>query len=495
MPSTTDNTSPSGLESILQAAHEAKTELAGQKPSTRYAQLTTVADRLDSSADELVALGLAETHLPEGRLRGELRRTTMQLRMFAEEARSGRLYDARIDVEDPDFGSGPRSDIRRMNTPIGVLLNFAASNFPFAFSVAGGDTASALASGCPVIVKAHPGHPQLSDLTGGIVTDALAETDAPSGTFAVIHGQEAGTQALADDRVDVGTFTGSVRVGLLLADVAAHRTRPIPFYGELGSINPVIVTQAAMDTRGEQIIEGFVASYTLGNGQFCTKPGLVFMPAGHGLEDRLVATARSVATGPLLTASITSGFDERVRALSESVNGKVLVESESVGGVPQPGLMKVDFREFEKHHKNIRAEAFGPFAVIVEYKGSNQLHSLATYLEGSLTTSLHAEESDAELVASLLPALQAKTGRLLLNDWPTGVAVTPAQQHGGPYPSTTNPLHTAVGTAATSRFLRPVAFQAFLQDWLPAPIRDENPWQVPQSRSSTGESQSWGRRG
>lgn len=492
---TTDNTTPSELESILQAAHAARAVLAGQDPHTRFTQLTAVADRLDTSADELVALAIGESNLPEPRLRGELRRTTLQLRMFAEEARSGRLFDARIDVKDPEFGSGPRSDIRRMNTPIGVLVNFAASNFPFAFSVAGGDTASALATGCPVIVKAHPGHPQLSSMTARVVAEALAETGSPNGAFAIIHGQDAGMQALSDDRVDVGTFTGSVRVGLILADVAARRGRPIPFYGELGSINPVIVTQAAVNARGDQIVDGFVASYTLGNGQFCTKPGLVFMPAGHGLDDRLIAAAEAVTTGPLLTASITSGFGERTRALSEGVNGTMLLKSTSLDGVPQPGLMKVDFAEFEKNHENIRTEAFGPFAVIVEYGGLDQLNSIATYLEGSLTTSLHAEASDGDLVASLLPALQARTGRLLLNDWPTGVAVTPAQQHGGPFPSTTNPLHTAVGTAATARFLRPVSFQNFFQDWLPAPLRDDNPWKVPQSLSPAGESQSWGKRG
>jgi len=487
------HTTADELETILQLAADAKLPFAQQDPRTRYRQLTTIADRLDASADDLVTVAMAESHLPEPRLRGELRRTTMQLRLFAEEALSGKLFDARIDVADPDFGSGPRADIRRMNTPVGVIVNFAASNFPFAFSVAGGDTASALAVGCPVIVKAHQGHPRLSELTANIVSAALDETGAPHGTFAVIFGRESGTQALSDDRVDAGTFTGSVRVGLLLAKIAGDRTRPIPFYGELGSINPVFVTEAAVAARGQAIADGFVASYTLGNGQFCTKPGLVFVPADHNLDEKLVAAAGKVTTGPLLTDSITTSFCERTRDLTQDIGGTTLVESVLKNGIPQPGLIKVRFEEFVEHYENIRTEAFGPFAVLVEYTDAAQLHSASKYLEGSLTTTLHAEQSDTALVESLLPALEAKTGRILLNDWPTGVAVTPAQHHGGPFPSTTNVLHTAVGTAAVARFLRPVSFQNFFQDWLPEPLRDANPWDVPQRRSGAGESAGWGR--
>lgn len=480
------------LEHILSSAAAAKTEFGRQDPRQRYRQLAAIAVRLDEAADELVELAIAESHLPEARLRGELRRTTMQLRLFAEEALTGRFFDARIDRPDPEFGSGPRPDIRRMRIPIGVVLNFAASNFPFAFSVAGGDTASALATGCPVIVKAHPGHPRLSALTAALVTEALSATGAPAGAFAVIEGQDNGTAALRDDRVDAATFTGSVRGGLQLENIARERTRPIPFYGELGSINPVFVTAAAVAARGPEIVAGFVGSYTLGNGQFCTKPGLLFLPAGHGLEG-IVAAAGEVTTGRLLTESITAGFRQRLESLAAEIDGAMALESADRDGCPQPGLMNVDFDTFVQHADNIRTEAFGPFSAVVEYTDPAQLRTALAHLEGSLTISVHAEDSDRDLLQMLLPALEAKAGRLIVNEWPTGVAVTPAQQHGGPYPSTTSVLHTSVGTAAVERFLRPVAYQNFPPSWLPAPLQDANPWQVPQMIGEAGQSTEWGR--
>jgi NADP-dependent aldehyde dehydrogenase len=298
---------PESLENVLTAAAAAKPILAAQSPQQRYDQLTAVADALDGAADELVPVAMCESHLPEARLRGELRRTTMQLRLFAEEARAARFIDARIDSPDPDFGSGPRPDIRRMRRPIGVVLNFAASNFPFAFSVAGGDTASALAAGCPVIVKAHEGHPELSARTAVIVAAALTGAGAPAGAFDIVFGRTVGVEALTDDRVDAATFTGSVRGGLALADIAARRPRPIPFYGELGSINPVVVTKAAIAARGADIAKGFVDSFTLGNGQFCTKPGLLFLPEGHGLDDVLASAVADKPAGQLLTSRSPKG--------------------------------------------------------------------------------------------------------------------------------------------------------------------------------------------
>ncbi|WP_345153505.1 aldehyde dehydrogenase (NADP(+)) [Arthrobacter ginkgonis] len=481
------------LDAILQAASDAKTAFRRQEPRTRYAQLAAIADRLDSEADALVAMAMEESHLPEGRLRGELKRTTVQLRLFAEEVLRGDFVDARIDQPDPDFGTGPRPDLRRMKTPLGVVLNFSASNFPFAFSVAGGDTASALAAGCPVIVKAHQGHTRLSEMTAAIVSDALQDTGAPEGTFALITGREAGVEALKDDRVDAASFTGSVSAGLLLAGIAADRPRPIPFYGELGSINPVFVTESAVASRGKDVIEGFAGSFTLGNGQFCTKPGLLFLPAGHGLDETLVEKCRSIRTGQLLTDSITSSFGERTRSLEADLPGRVLVQTVQIQGCPQPGVMKVDFPTFLENVKNISTEVFGPFAVIVEYTDPAQLLEAARHLEGSLTAVVHAEKEESENLRDLVALLQDKAGRVLFNDWPTGVSVTPAQHHGGPFPATTNPLHTAVGTAAVERFLRPVAFQNVPEDLLPEPLRTANPWGIPQKVSTPGESAAWGR--
>ncbi len=481
------------LDAILASAASAKHVLAADSPAIRYARLVAVADALDGAAEELVPLAMAESHLPEARLRGELRRTTMQLRLFAQEARAARLLDVRIDAPDRDFGSGPRPDIRRMRRPIGVVLNFAASNFPFAFSVAGGDTAAALATGCPVVVKAHEGHSRLSACTAQVVSNALRAAGAPAGTFDIVFGRDAGATALQDDRVDAATFTGSVRGGLTLADLAARRPRPIPFYGELGSINPVFVTRAAVQARGEAIARGYVDSFTLGNGQFCTKPGVLFLPEGHGLGDALGTYVTAKQPGELLTEAIAAGFSARLAELGDALDGRALAASRMVDGHPTPGLLVIDFETFQQQAENVFTEAFGPFSIVVEYPAADSLATAVDLLEGSLTVTVHAEESDGPLVVDLLPRLQDKAGRVLINDWPTGVAVTPAQHHGGPFPSTTNSLHTAVGTAAVDRLLRPVAYQNFFGSWLPEPLRDDNPWNVPQARSAAGESRRWGR--
>lgn len=490
----TDAPNASSLRAVLDAAAAAKPILAGHSPEQRYAQLTAIADALDAAADELVPLAMAESHLPEPRLRGELARTTMQLRLFAEEARAGTTLQARIDAPDPTFGSGPRPDIRRMRRPIGVVLNFAASNFPFAFSVAGGDTASALAAGCPVIVKAHEGHPELSAHTAEVVAAALTAAGAPAGAFGIIFGRELGVEALRDNRVDAASFTGSVRGGLALASIAAARPRPIPFYGELGSINPVLVTEAAVTARGSAIAREYVDSFTLANGQFCTKPGLLFLPIGHSLDSALTEHTATKQPGELLTPAITAGFASRLTELAETIGGRVLAESTTVGGRPTPGLIAIDFDTFTANAANVLTEAFGPFSIVVEYRDAEQLTTAVDRFEGSLTLTLQAEETDGDLIAKLLPAVEQKAGRVLVNGWPTGVAVTPAQHHGGPFPATTNPSYTAVGTAAIDRFLRPVSYQNFFQSWLPEPLRDDNPWNVPQQHCIAGQSQLWGRR-
>lgn len=485
-------TSDIELNQILESASAARATFARQEPRRRYEQLTTIAERLDSAADDLVTVAMEETHLAEARLRGELKRTTVQLRLFAEEVLRGEFFDARIDHADPSFGTGPRADLRRMKTAIGVVLNFSASNFPFAFSVAGGDTASALAAGCPVIVKAHQGHARLSVLTAGIVSAALGDTGAPEGTFALITGREAGIAALKDDRVDAASFTGSIHAGLLLAKIAAERPRPIPFYGELGSINPVFVTEGAVAARGLEVANGFVDSLTLGNGQFCTKPGLIFLPEGHELDRALVERCKTIRTGRLLTESITSSFSERTKSLEADLPGQVLFQTVDVDGCPQPGVMKVDFDTFLKNAENITTEVFGPFSVVIEYSDPQQLLEAVSRLEGSLTATIHAESEESENVRELLASLQDKAGRVIFNGWPTGVSVTPAQHHGGPFPASTT-LHTAVGTAAVERFLRPVAFQNTPEELLPQPLQTANPWGLPQKIAPAGEWENWGR--
>ncbi|MCH6468867.1 aldehyde dehydrogenase (NADP(+)) [Sinomonas terrae] len=471
---TTTPTTDEQLETLLEEAHRAAAPLAALRPAERARFLEAVADALDAAADELVPVAQAETHLAEGRLRGELQRTTFQLRLFAEVLRDGDYLDARIDHADAAWPMGaPRPDLRRVRIPLGPVVVFAASNFPFAFSVAGGDTASALAAGCPVLLKAHSGHLRLSRLTAGIVSSALAAAGAPAGTFALIVGTAAGSTALKDHRVKAGSFTGSIPGGRALFDIANSRSEPIPFYGELGSNNPVFVTEAAAAARSQEIAEGFVSSFTLGAGQFCTKPGTLFVPAASRLVEALRRTALPAAA-PLLNERIQSGYVEVLSTLERHPRLKVLAEGPSpLADPPTPTLLLTTAADMLAEPHALQTECFGPTAVIVEYDDESQLVPLAESFEGQLTATIQG--TDTCEVADLVAVLARKAGRVLWNQWPTGVSVTYAQQHGGPYPATTAVTSTSVGTAAIERFLRPVAYQGFPQHLLPEALREENP--------------------
>jgi NADP-dependent aldehyde dehydrogenase len=468
------------LESVLSAAASAAGPAAASTPAERAGWLDAVADALDAAAAELIPLAAAETHLPEApRLKGELARTTFQLRLFGDVLRDGAFLGATVDHADPEWPMGPRPDIRRVLVPIGPTLVFAASNFPFAFSVAGGDTASALAAGCPVVLKAHPGHEELSTRTGEIVREALVAAGAPEGLFAVIHGIDAGVTALKDPRIAAASFTGSVAGGRALFDIAVSRPTPIPFYGELGSVNPVVVTPGAVAARGAAIAKGYAGSLSLGAGQFCTKPGLLFLPEGHGLEEDLRAAVTAVAAQSMLNERIAEGFTRRLSELSAAPGVEVLVEGADDGPVFSPSLLTTTAKSFAQGDAAVREECFGPASLVVTYADQNELLEVLDALEPGLTATIQGEESEAELVRDLLPVLTRLAGRLLWNDWPTGVTVSWAQQHGGPYPATTAPTTTSVGTAAIERFLRPVAWQGFPDALLPEPLREANPWQLP----------------
>ncbi|ANY08339.1 aldehyde dehydrogenase (NADP(+)) [Pseudonocardia sp. HH130630-07] len=471
VPATTD----SALEAALAAAAAAATDAT---PGERAARLDRIADALDAAGPELIPLAARETHLPERpRLAGELARTTFQLRLFAEVLREGRHLDAAVDHADPGWPMGARPDIRRVRIPIGPVLVFAASNFPFAFSVAGGDSAAALAAGCPVLLKAHPGHEELSRRTGEIVRAALADAGAPEGTFAVVHGVDAGVTALRDPRIAAAAFTGSVRGGRALFDIAAARPRPIPFYGELGSLNPVVVTPAAAAARGERIAQEFAGSFTLGAGQFCTKPGLLLVPEGHGMDEALVAAVGGTSAAPLLNDRIEAALRARLDTVATTPGVELLAEG--TGDGPVPTLLRTDAATFRAAGARLHDECFGPVSLLVTYSGTDELVALLSELEPGLTATVQGEPSDAAAVGDLLPALVAVAGRLLWNQWPTGVTVSWAQQHGGPYPATTAPTTTSVGTAALERFLRPVAWQNFPDELLPDALREANPWQLP----------------
>lgn len=469
---TTADTTPETLESYLSAAARAAGVWAGTSRTERARVLDAVADALDAAADTLVPVAMQETNLPEPRLRGELKRTTFQLRIFGEVLRDGGYLDVRVDHADAQWPMGaPRPDLRRTQVPLGPVLVFSASNFPFAFSVAGGDTASALAAGNPVIVKAHSGHLELSRLTGNLLVEALAVAGAPDGLFRVVFGTEAGRNALLDARVKASGFTGSIPGGRALMDLAVSRPEPIPFYGELGSNNPVFVTEAAAAARGAQIAEEFIGSFTMGAGQFCTKPGTLFVPRGAGMRQQL-ADSVLPAGAKLLNSRIQSGYVQVLNELSAHEGTEVLVQgADPLADPPSPTLLVTDIAALLADPHALQAECFGPTALVVEYDDAEQLVQAAKTFEGQLTATLQAEETDQ--VAELVRVLADKAGRVLWNQWPTGVSVTYAQQHGGPYPATTSAGSTSVGTAAIERFQRPVAYQNFPQHLLPEELRDD----------------------
>ncbi|WP_309114351.1 aldehyde dehydrogenase (NADP(+)) [Saccharothrix sp.] len=416
--------------------------------------LRAIADRLETA--DLLGVAERETRLPASRLRGELTRTTFQLRLFAELVETGAHLGVRIDRADPDWPMGaPRPDLRRVLQPVGPVVVFPAGNFPFAFGVAGGDTASALAAGCPVVVKAHPGYPELSDLTGELVRDL--------GVVTVVHGEEAGRAALTHPLVKAGAFTGSVRGGRALFDLAAGRPEPIPFYGELGSVNPVFVARDAAGSRARRIAEEAVASFTTGAGQLCTKPGLLLVPEGCAIPQELASLELPVA--PMLSERISEGYRDAVA----SVPGDGVTELVVGDG---PVVLLTDLRRVLGDFEAFTRECFGPFLLVVTYAEDAEVVEFARRLEGQLTATVIADEPSG-WVEELVRVLARRAGRLLWNQWPTGVSVTHAQHHGGPWPATTAAGSTSVGTAAVERFLRPVAYQNFPSDLLPGVLRDD----------------------
>jgi NADP-dependent aldehyde dehydrogenase len=472
------DTSSRELDQIVGRAREAFAVILTTTAAQRATWLTSVADALDDARNELVELGVGETHLTRLRLEGEVARTTAQLRLFTEVLREGSYLEATVDHRWPEMVP-PRPDLRRMLRPVGVVAVFAASNFPFAFSVAGGDMASALAVGCPVVVKAHPGHAELSRRTASIVEGALARAGAPVGTFALVEGHQAGVDLVQHPGISAAAFTGSLAGGRALFNLAASRPDPIPFFGELGSINPVVVMPAADRERGEELAAGLAASFTLGAGQFCTKPGLVFVPAQSHLASALTPPG---GVHILLTESISSSFLRGLSHLS-AIDGVDLVrahsdEQEGISAVVAHTTIEV----LEENREVITSEVFGPVTVLVSYSSDTELLATIAALDGSLTATVHAlPEED---IRSVVAALSDRAGRILFDGWPTGVAVSWAQHHGGPWPATTS-QHTSVGTTAVRRFQRPIAYQDAPPSALPIELRDENELGIPRRVDGT----------
>jgi len=472
------------VESVLAGAAAAFPAFRSTPPGVRAQFLTLLADRLDAAAGELVPLAVAESGLPVPRLTGEVARTSAQLRLFAQVITEGDYLEAIIEEADPG-ATPPRPPLRRWLEPVGPVLVYAASNFPFAFSVLGGDTASALAAGAPVVVKAHGSHPALSAATAELAARAVADAGLPAGVFGIVFGDQQGVQALRDRRIKASGFTGSTAGGRFLFDVAAARPDPIPFFGELGSINPAVVTPAAVAARPEDLVSGFVGSFTLGTGQFCTKPGLLFLPAGHGLGPALSAAVEAAAAGPLLNARIAGQLEKGLAGLAEHPGVSETATGEQApaqGSWASPRLFTTTTAELRADPDGLTAEHFGPAALIVEYTDPADLFAALGAVEGSLTASVQAEPGDDFPLPELLEVLGERAGRVVYNGWPTGVAVSWAMNHGGPWPSTTNSAHTSVGATAIRRWLRPVSFQSVPEELLPPALQDANPWGIPQRR-------------
>jgi NADP-dependent aldehyde dehydrogenase len=436
----------------------------------RAGVLAAMADALAARADEIVAIADQETSLGEARLRGELVRTCYQMRFFGEVAEEGSYLEATIDHAG-DTPMGPRPDLRRMLVPIGPVAVFGASNFPLAFSVPGGDTVSALAAGCPVVIKAHPAHP----LTSRLCFDTMAAV-APEGVLHLVAGEQAGRDLVDHPAIQAVGFTGSLAGGRALADIAAARPAPIPFYGELGSVNVMVVTPAAAAARGGEIGAALGGSFTLGSGQFCTKPGLVFVPRGADGDALRDACAEAVhdKSFAMLTSRIRDGYLDGAAALAaEDGVSQLLPETATAneGDVVRATLLELDAAADLAARPELLHEVFGPLAVLVRYGSVGELDPVLSVLPGALTATVHAEADEPGL-AELSDRMLSVAGRLVWNGYPTGVAVSWAQHHGGPWPGT-NSLHTSVGATAGRRFLRPVALQNAPASLLPPELRDE----------------------
>ncbi|MGN6273640.1 MAG: aldehyde dehydrogenase family protein [Protaetiibacter sp.] len=485
------------LDATALISEEAARRWSAVSPTERASALLAAADALDAARADLIEIAREETGLSDARLGGELTRTIVQARLFADVVQRAAFLDVRIDSRDTEFVLGVRPELRRYRVPLGPVLNFAASNFPFAFSVFGGDTVSAIAAGCPVIVKLHSGHPRLGERTTEVVSAAFDAAGAPPGLIQAISGQENGVAMLRNPRIRAAAFTGSTHVGRKLADIAAARPAPIPFFGELGSVNPTFVLPGAIAADATGLAAGLALSVSGSAGQLCTKPGFVFVPAGAEWDDAVRDAFAGAAEHRLLTPSISSAYRDALATSRTDSGVAVVVDgSERQDGEhiwATPSVLRTSVAHLAAHPE-LAEETFGPTTVLVEYQQpADALEVAGSLFPGNLTCTVHSSETDdATTVQDLLTWGAAHAGRVLFGGWPTGVAVTAAQQHGGPWPATTNDGGTAVGTAAIDRFLRAVAYQDVPERFLPAPLQDANPWKVPQSRDQDGPSTLWG---
>ena len=468
---------PQAVDAVAATAVAAAEPMAAVPPATRAGWLTAIADAVEADAEPLAALADEETALGLPRLTGELAGAARALRFYGSVAAEGSYLQAAIDHAAPGRS---RPDVRRVNVPLGPVAVFGASNFPFGFGVLGHDTASALAAGCPVVVKAHPAHPRLSARLAEIASRAMAGAGVATGPFGIVHGFDAGTRLVSHPAVRAVGFTGSLAGGLALWRVAASRPEVIPVYAEMGTVNTVVVTPSAAAERPAEIAAGFVGSFTLGMGQFCTKPGLLLAPAGSGLaEETGRALAAAAPDGWLLTEAIAGAYHSGLDRLA-GAGGRVVAQlpAAPAGWAGTPTVLAVDAAALTAGSPLLE-ECFGPVALVAEYESEAELASVLAALPGSLAAGVHAAGEDDPQLAGLVATLSKRCGRVVVNGWPTGVALGWAQQHGGPWPATSAPWVSSVGAAALSRWVRPVAFQDVPAAALPAALRDDNPWRVP----------------
>ncbi|MFV0410782.1 MAG: aldehyde dehydrogenase (NADP(+)) [Paracoccus sp. (in: a-proteobacteria)] len=459
------------VNAACEAAEDAFWTYGYTSREERAAFLDAIADEIEARADQITEIGSQETGLPEARLQGERGRTTGQLRLFADHIRKGDYLDRRHDAALPDRQPLPRPDLRVIQRPIGPVAVFGASNFPLAFSTAGGDTAAALAAGCPVVVKGHSAHPGTGEIVAEAIHAAIAKTGMPKGVFSLIQGgdRQVGSALVQHPLIKAVGFTGSLGGGRALFDLCAARPEPIPFFGELGSVNPRFVLPAAAKARGEEIGKGWAGSLTMGAGQFCTNPGIAVVetgPAGDAFVNAAAAALREVGPQIMLTEGIAKAYRDGQDRFETRNSITPILSTQSAGREANPNLYETSAENYLQDHA-LGEEVFGPLGLVIRVSGTDEMATLAKGFEGQLTATLHMDDADAPAARRLLPILERKAGRVLANGFPTGVEVADSMVHGGPYPASTNFGATSVGTLSIRRFLRPVSFQNIPQGVMP----------------------------
>lgn len=460
---------PDHVDQACEAAEEAFWSYGYSTAESRAAFLNAIADEIEARGEAITEIGTQESGLPEARLQGERGRTVGQLRLFAEHIAKGDYLDRRHDVALPDRAPLPRPDLKMIQRPIGPVAVFGASNFPLAFSTAGGDTAAALAAGCPVVVKGHPAHPGTGEIVAEAIHAAIEKTGTHPGVFSIVQGDthDVGIALVQHSLIRAVGFTGSLRGGRALFDLCAARPEPIPFFGELGSINPMFLLPEAIKERGAGIGTGWAGSLAMGAGQFCTNPGIaVVLPGAEAFVSAAEGALRETAAQTMLTNGIAQAYRDGVARIASTASTKELLGTACDGREAKPYLYRISAHDWLSDD-DLQEEVFGPLGIVVEAQDASEMAEIAKSMQGQLTCTIHMDDADTEQAKTLMPIIDRKAGRVLVNGFPTGVEVADSMVHGGPYPASTNFGATSVGTLSIRRFLRPVCYQNLPEALLP----------------------------